>query len=100
MQEAGVALKPGETAEYIIIDASGKKNPEKAKPYIMYRSEDGYDIEKYTELTLKSIAVLLEPLGYSFEKISEIITGVKAKHLNRKSKDKTGSGWVQGTLNF
>ncbi|HUI31068.1 MAG TPA: DNA polymerase domain-containing protein, partial [Candidatus Acidoferrales bacterium] len=70
MKEAGVPLKPGETAEYIIIDATGKKNPEKAKPFVLYRSEDGYDVDKYTELTLKSIEVLLEPLGYTREEIS------------------------------
>jgi hypothetical protein len=35
---------------------------------MLYRSEDGYDVEKYTELTLKSIEVLLEPLGYTFRK--------------------------------
>ncbi len=64
MAEAGVALKPGETAEYIIIDHTGKKNPLKAKPFIFYRPEDGYDVEKYTEITMKSIEILLEPLGY------------------------------------
>ncbi len=67
MAEAGVALKPGETAEYIIVDHTGKKNPVKAKPFIFYRTEDGYDVEKYTELTIKSIEVLLGPLGYKFE---------------------------------
>ncbi len=64
MAEAGVALKPGETAEYIIVDHTGKKNPVKAKSFIFYRPEDGYDVEKYTEITMKSIEVLLEPLGY------------------------------------
>jgi hypothetical protein len=68
MQEAGVAFQPGETAE-CIIDAPGKKNPEKAKPFMLYRSEDDYGVEKYTELTLKSMAVLLDPLGYTCEMI-------------------------------
>ncbi len=67
MAEAGVALKPGETAEYIIIDHTGKKDPVKAKPFIFYRPEDGYDVEKYTEITMKSVEVLLEPLGYEIE---------------------------------
>ncbi len=67
MAEAGVALKPGETAEYIIVDHTGKKNPVKAKPFVFYRPEDGYDVEKYAEITLKSVEILLEPLGYKFE---------------------------------
>ncbi len=92
MKEAGVALKPGETAEYIIIDASGKKNPEKAKPFILYRIEDGYDVEKYTELTLKAIEVLLDPLGYTFEKISELVTGRTAgKRTASKAREKVAA---------
>jgi DNA polymerase-2 len=80
MSEAGVALKPGETAEYIIVDHTGKKNPVKAKPFIFYRPEDGYDVEKYTELALKSIEVLLEPLGYTYEMI-EKNAGVQSEKM-------------------
>jgi len=88
MEEAGIALKPGETAEYIIIDHTGKKNPTKAKPFVLYRSEDGYDVEKYSELTLKSIEVLLEPFGYSYEAIEEMvgINGGISKKSHNKSK--------------
>ncbi len=85
MEEAGVALKPGETAEYIIIDHTGKKNPAKAKPFVLYRTEDGYDVEKYTELTLKSVEVLLEPLGYSYEAIESMV-GINKKDSRKNSK--------------
>ncbi len=83
MEEAGVALKPGETAEYIIIDHTGKKSLTKAKPFVLYRPEDGYDVEKYTDLTLKSVEVLLEPLGYSYEKIEELVGATN--HLPKKT---------------
>jgi DNA polymerase-2 len=67
LKEAGVLLMAGESIEYIIVDQSGKKKPDKAKPLALYAFDDGYDVEKYTELTLEAAATLLEPLGYSKE---------------------------------
>lgn len=64
MSEAGVALQPGETAEYIIVDHTGKRDNRKAVPFAFYRVEDGYDVEKYTELAMKAVEILLEPLGW------------------------------------
>ncbi|MGC8594202.1 MAG: DNA polymerase domain-containing protein [Candidatus Kryptoniota bacterium] len=77
MAEEGVALMPGETAEFIIIDSTGKKYPQKVKPFLFYKPEDGYDIDKYTELTIKSIEILLNPLGYDYDWIAEqLITNI------------------------
>jgi len=86
MSEAGVALKPGETAEYIIIDHTGKKNPVKAKPFIFHQPEDGYDVEKYTELALESIEILLEPLGYAYEMIEEMAGMVRKKKMKKEKR--------------
>jgi DNA polymerase elongation subunit (family B) len=69
LDEAGVHLAPGESVEYIIIDASGKRNPEKAKAVALYSLDDGYDIEKYTEMALKAVETLLLPFGYDAEKL-------------------------------
>jgi DNA polymerase elongation subunit (family B) len=55
--------------EYIIIDHTGKRKPEKAKPLALYAFEDGYDIDKYTELAIDAAATLLEPLGYNAEEL-------------------------------
>jgi DNA polymerase-2 len=82
IEEAGIHLSPGEMIEYIILDHTGKKSarggsafggkPEKAKPLALYALEDGYDIEKYTEITLKAIETLLQPFGYDVEKLKEV----------------------------
>ena len=72
LEEAGVHLAPGETVEYIIIDATGKRNPEKAKAVALYSLDDGYDIEKYTEMTLKAVETLIFPFGYDVEKLTEM----------------------------
>ena len=71
VDELGVHLAPGEMLEYIIIDQSGKKRPEKAKPLALYAFEDGYDIEKYTELLLKAAETILLPLGENLEKLQD-----------------------------
>lgn len=67
----GIHLAAGESIEFIILDQSGKKKPEKAKPIALYAFEDGYDIEKYTELVLKAIETLLLPFGYPMERLEE-----------------------------
>jgi DNA polymerase elongation subunit (family B) len=71
VREMGVSLAAGESIEFIILDQSGKKKPEKAKPLALYAFEDGYDIEQYTELTLKAAETLLLPLGYDLEALKE-----------------------------
>jgi DNA polymerase-2 len=72
LDEAGVRLAPGEMVEYIIVDASGRKKPEKAKAVALYAFEDGYDIEKYTEMALKAVETLLLPFGYDIEKLKAV----------------------------
>jgi DNA polymerase elongation subunit (family B) len=81
LEEAGVHLAPGESVEYIIVDATGKRNPEKARPVALYSLDDGYDIEKYTEMALKAIETLLFPFGYDVEQLKELwgIAPVRAK---------------------
>jgi DNA polymerase-2 len=71
VENMGVHLSAGESIEFIILDQSGKRKPEKAKPLALYAFEDGYDIETYTEFALKAVATLLEPFGYSFEVLEE-----------------------------
>jgi len=65
----GVHLSAGESIEFIILDQSGKKKPEKAKPIALYAFEDGYDIEQYTELALRAVETLLLPFGYDVQRL-------------------------------
>jgi len=71
VQEMGVPLAAGESIEFIILDQSGKKKPEKAKPLALYAFEDGYDIEQYTEFTLKAAETLLFPFGYDVQALKD-----------------------------
>jgi len=68
LEEAGVHLEPGEMIEYILVDATGKRNPAKAKPVALYAHDDGYDIDKYMAMALDAMGTLLLPFGYNEER--------------------------------
>lgn len=67
LDEAGIKLRPGESIDYIIVDATGRNNPRKAIPVALYSFDEGYDIEKYTEMALKAVETLLLPWGWDVE---------------------------------
>jgi DNA polymerase elongation subunit (family B) len=108
LEEAGVHLAPGETVEYILVDSTGKKNPEKAKPVALYAFEDAYDVAKYTEMALRAVETLLLPFGYdlpALEKAFGIATPAKrgiplrrpAGHRDadrRRARLESGQGWL------
>jgi DNA polymerase elongation subunit (family B) len=103
LEEAGVHLAPGETVEYIIIDASGKRNPEKAKAVALYSLDDGYDIQKYTELALKAVETLLFPFGYDVERLKELWCPAprRANHVRARTRAPgQGDLFTEGTATF
>jgi DNA polymerase-2 len=69
LDEAGVKLAPGESIEYVLVDSTGKKKPQKAIPLALYSFDDGYDIEKYTEMALKAVETILLPWGWDVKKL-------------------------------
>lgn len=72
LNEAGIHLAAGEMVEYIVVDATGKKRPEKARPLELYALEDGYDIAFYTTQALKAIETLILPFGYSLDRLEQL----------------------------
>ena len=72
LEESGIHLAAGEMIDYIILDESGKKNPAKARPVALYSLDDGYDIEKYTDLALDAVETLVLPFGYDRAKLREV----------------------------
>jgi DNA polymerase-2 len=69
VKEMGVHLSAGESIEFIILDQSGRKRPEKAKPLALYAFEDGYDIAQYVEFALRAAETLLLPFGYDMDRL-------------------------------
>jgi DNA polymerase elongation subunit (family B) len=80
---AGVSLQPGESIEFIITDQSGKHDPDKAKAVFMYKPEDGYDAGQYTKLLLDTASTLLQPFGWTRERLEEEIVGMKKRKKTR-----------------
>lgn len=70
IEETGIHLSAGEAIEYIIIDASGRKQPYKAKPLSLYAFEDGYDIDKYSDMVVDAASTLLSPFGHTREALT------------------------------
>ncbi|MBI5020200.1 MAG: hypothetical protein HZB59_02075 [Ignavibacteriales bacterium] len=79
LAQFGVNIQAGEVIEYVIIDQTGKRDPQKAKSLLTYQHEDGYDIEKYTELLFKAVETLLSPFGYDLAKLESYYKVVKIK---------------------
>ncbi|MHB1050303.1 MAG: DNA polymerase domain-containing protein, partial [Bacteroidota bacterium] len=73
LAESGVQLSAGESVEYIITDASGKRDPQKAKPLALYALDDGYDVKKYCEMICDAAETVLGPFGYSAERLRDMV---------------------------
>ncbi len=84
LAQFGIAVRPGEMIEFIIVDQTGKRDAQKAKSLLTYQHWDGYDIEKYTELLLKAVETLLSPFGYDLEKLGEHYEIKTAKKRSQK----------------
>jgi DNA polymerase elongation subunit (family B) len=85
LKEAGIALAPGEMVEYVLVDATGKKNPQKAVPIALYALDDGYDIAKYTDMALDAVETLVHPWGWSGEKLREWFLGPAVRKTRRNA---------------
>ncbi len=97
LEEAGISLAPGESVEYIIVDATGKRNPEKAKAVALYSLDDGYDIEKYTDMALKATETLLFPFGYDAEKLRSLWCPAPVRVQRRRDAVRTAQQELFGT---
>jgi len=92
LDEAGVHLAPGEMVEYVIVDMSGKKKPVKALPVALYAAEEGYDIETYTDMTLKAAETLLLPFGYDIPALRETLGCALPKKAIRRHQTARSQG--------
>jgi DNA polymerase-2 len=88
LDEVGITLAPGESIEYILVDASGKKSPQKAIPLALYSFDESYDIEKYTEMALKTVETLLLPWGWDVERLKEMFVCGKKLRRRKDTNDK------------
>jgi DNA polymerase elongation subunit (family B) len=87
LAESGVSLSPGESIQYIITDASGKKDARKAVPLALYALDDGYDISKYCDMVVDAAMTMLLGLGVNEEQLKEyleLLTPAEKRTLRKK----------------
>ena len=84
VESMGVHLAAGESIEFIIVDQSGRRTPDKAKPLALYAFEDGYDITQYTELAVRAAETLLLPLGYDADRLKREFGLLREKRKPRR----------------
>jgi DNA polymerase I len=84
VESMGIHLAAGESIEFIIVDQSGRRTPDKAKPLALYAFEDGYDITQYTELAVRAAETLLLPLGYDADRLKREFGLLREKRKPRR----------------
>ncbi len=68
----GIKLGPGESIQYIITQSKDKDPASRARAYVTFATDHTYDVEKYTELLLKSGEGLLSLFGYDLKKLANL----------------------------
>ncbi|MGH2453972.1 MAG: DNA polymerase domain-containing protein [bacterium] len=71
MAAAGVRLHPGEAIQYVITDADAKLVDERVRPLALLGADWAYDHERYAELLLRAAETVLEPFGYTVDRLRE-----------------------------
>jgi len=68
----GVKLAPGEAIQYVITHDADKDPAGRARAYATLTADHAYDVEKYSELLLKSGESLLALFGYDLKRLEQL----------------------------
>jgi DNA polymerase elongation subunit (family B) len=75
---AGFDVYPGQTVQYLIVDAENKSPNKRVKAAQLLNVKQKYDIAKYLKMLLEAGQTILGPFGYDLDKIhNEVIYGEK-----------------------
>jgi len=69
----GVEISAGQTVQYLITNSGSKIMIRRVRPAQLLNANVHYDTKKYLELLLSSAANILSPLGYTLNKLSDLI---------------------------
>ena len=69
--DGGVALTPGESIRYVIVEHQAKARDDRARALEHLNGSMGYDAERYAELLLRAVETLLVPAGISAEMLRQ-----------------------------
>jgi DNA polymerase elongation subunit (family B) len=66
---AGFDVYPGQTVQYLIVDAENKSPNKRVKAVQLLNAKQKYDMAKYLEMLLEAGQTILGPFGYDLDKI-------------------------------
>jgi DNA polymerase elongation subunit (family B) len=92
---AGFDVYPGQTVEYLIVDAENKSPNKRVKAAQLLNAKQKYDMAKYLEMLVEAGQTILGPFGYDLDKIrNEVIYGEKqiilSQHYWKNGTNKEG----------
>jgi DNA polymerase-2 len=71
LTDAGVKLHAGESVQYIITNAQARQPNDRARAIELFKTDQGYDVDQYTELLLRAMATILQPAGLDQAQIKQ-----------------------------
>jgi DNA polymerase elongation subunit (family B) len=69
MAASGIRLHPGEAIQYVITDADAKLVDERVRPLALLGADWSYDQERYADLIIRAAETVLEPFGYTADRL-------------------------------
>jgi len=69
MAKSGIRLHPGEAIQYVVVDADAKIREERVRPATLLGTDWTYDQDYYAELLVRAAETVLEPFGYTRERL-------------------------------
>ncbi len=81
LMRRGVSLAAGEPIQYIVTRAKSPHPSERAQPLEFFDPATGYDVEKYTELLVRAMRAILQPLGLTEKQIMQTEAPIQARQI-------------------
>lgn len=69
LEDAGIAIHPGEKVRYVIKDAESRDKAERVKPFPLVGPDDTYDVKKYQKMLVKTTEEILIHFGYDAKRL-------------------------------
>lgn len=82
----GVPLSPGESIRYVIVEQKAKAPGDRARALEHLDGSFGYDVEKYTELFLRSVTTLFASLGVTQPILEKYLGEWRASRLTANAR--------------
>ncbi len=74
LARSGIRLHPGEAVQYVVTDADAGIPEDRVRPLTLLGPEWSYDRDYYAELLIRAAGTVLEPFGYSRDRLWDTLS--------------------------